>query len=186
MQKFLTMSYMYVIFVAMQFTSMRAESLEYSLARLSEALKDLESFLSSSPSTSIGSKKTSLLGVGKQALGHTNQFRSQQKLPPLQWNQTLADLAREHSENMALGKVAFGHAGFSQRVSRFPFRYRSAAENVFYQTSKNNLAEIAVRAWSKSPGHRKNLLGKFNYCGIGAAKSVDNKWYLTQIFALSR
>ena len=56
--------------------------------------------------------------------------------------------------------VPFGHAGFSHRVSQFPFHVNSAAENVAmsHGFSSRQVAKIAVDGWIDSPGHRRNLL----------------------------
>lgn len=144
--------------------------------------------------TSLGNTETAIIGlkasfaeVGQQVLTYTNQFRAQNSLPALIWNQTLADLATEHSKNMAEGKVPFGHAGFAQRVARFPFPARGAAENVYMiQTSSTtvDIAKRAVDAWIGSSGHRRNLLGNYKYCGVGVWRNAQGRWYVTQLFGL--
>ena len=121
--------------------------------------------------------------LGKEILQYTNQFRIENKLQQLEWNQKLANLAKKHSKNMALKKVAFGHDGFNDRIKKFPLPYKRAAENVFMAIA-NNIAKKAVDSWKNSPGHRKNLLGNYNYCGIGSYQDSKGYWYITQIFAL--
>ena len=81
-------------------------------------------------------------------------------------------------------KVPFGHDGFSGRVKAFPFRSRSAGENVAMSHGISSVAQTAVNGWIKSPGHRKNLLGNFNYCAIGVYRNSSGAYYLTQLFAL--
>jgi uncharacterized protein YkwD len=44
----------------------------------------------------------------------------------------MSEQARIHSQNMASGKVPFGHQGFQQRVTAVAIPYSSAAENVAY------------------------------------------------------
>lgn len=46
-----------------------------------------------------------------------NQYRASQNLPLFTRNSTIDNQARIHSGNMASGKVAFGHDGFSGRVA---------------------------------------------------------------------
>ncbi|CAL1157815.1 unnamed protein product [Cladocopium goreaui] len=39
--------------------------------------------------------------------------------------------------------------------------------------------------WIKSPGHRKNLEGAFDLCGIGVAQASTGEFFFTQLFARS-
>ena len=113
----------------------------------------------------------------------TNLFRKSNRLPVLQLNEDLNAIAQQHSNNMAKGKVAFGHNGFEKRnkmavknmngISKF-------AENVLFGASTG---KDAVNMWKNSEGHRKNLLGKFRYIGIGIAKDKQGRIYYTEIFA---
>lgn len=87
---------------------------------------------------------------------------------------------------MALGQVAFGHDGFKNRFRRFPFRLtRKGAENVAMNHGLGDVGKVAVDGWIQSPGHRKNMVGGFNYMGIGVAQAANGAWYLTQLFALA-
>eukprot|EP00743_Colponemidia_sp_Colp-15_P011498 GILK01012847.1.p1 GENE.GILK01012847.1~~GILK01012847.1.p1 ORF type:complete len:559 (-),score=114.46 GILK01012847.1:108-1784(-) len=121
--------------------------------------------------------------IGLKALELTNKFRASQGRPPLIWNQALCQIGIEHSRRMAEGVVPFGHDGFNQRVASFPFPVRSAAENVAMNQGLGAVAEVAVQGWIESPGHRKNLLGDFEVCGIGVYRSWNGSFYLTQLFA---
>lgn len=40
-----------------------------------------------------------------------------------------------------------------------------------------------VDGWIESPGHRKNLLGDWNFCTIAGYKNAAGLWYFTQLFA---
>jgi len=121
--------------------------------------------------------------VGKEALAYTNQFRKENKLPPLDWNSGLCTIGAQHSKNMAEHKVPFGHDGFNERMKQFPMNYHSAAENVAMSRGIDDVARTAVEGWIESPGHRKNLLSHSQYCGIGCYQGADGTWYLTQLFA---
>ena len=83
---------------------------------------------------------------------------------------------------MAEGRVAFGHDGFRGRMSRMPGSVRGAGENVAMNYGVGDVAKVAVDGWIKSPGHRRNLLGDFDDCGIGVFER-HGKFYLTQLFA---
>lgn len=113
-----------------------------------------------------------------------NAFRAEQNLPPLTLDPRISEVARKHSEDMAAGRVEFGHAGFEGRVRSIArtIPYRSAAENVAYNQGYSAPVEQAVEGWIDSPGHRVNMEGQFNLTGIGVTRTADGKYYFTQIF----
>lgn len=116
----------------------------------------------------------------------TNEFRATQGLPPLTWNDGMALIGKGHSDDMAAGRVPFSHQGFNNRFRAFPFRFtRGGAENVAMNAGIADVAKVAVDGWINSPGHRKNMLGNFNYSGIGVTQGAQGAWYLTQLFALA-
>ncbi|UEG49645.1 CAP domain-containing protein [Ferruginibacter lapsinanis] len=121
--------------------------------------------------------------ITENILRLTNQFRRSYGLNELTIRNELNALAQKHSEDMARGMVAFGHTGFSQRnakaVKVIP-SVRRVGENVAYGA---NSAKEVVTMWKNSPGHRKNMLGKYRYIGIGIAKSRRGVIYYTEIFA---
>jgi uncharacterized protein YkwD len=116
-------------------------------------------------------------------LAETNLFRNENKLPALEMNEQLNALAQKHSENMASGRVSFGHDGFKKRNS-MAFKTVSnihfVAENVAFGAST---AKEVLTMWKNSPGHRSNILGKYSYIGIGVAKDKKGRIYYTQVFA---
>jgi uncharacterized protein YkwD len=120
-------------------------------------------------------------GLDADVLRYTNQFRKAHGLNSLSMRSDLNEIARKHSENMAKGKCSFGHSGFDQRYSKVKkiFQTCTAAENVAYgaYTGKE-----AVEQWKNSSPHRRNLLGKFHYIGIGTARDTRGRIYYTQIF----
>ena len=46
-----------------------------------------------------------------------------------------------------------------------------------------DMARLAVDAWIKSPGHKRNLLGNYNIMGIGIYQKGSD-WWFTQILVL--
>lgn len=117
----------------------------------------------------------------KDVLKHTNKLRKTKGLKELEMRDDLNAIARKHSEDMAKGRSAFGHGGFSQRqaaVSRH-LKYSSIAENVAYGPTEG---KEVVAMWKGSPGHRKNMLGNYKYTGIGTARSRQGIIYYTQLF----
>jgi uncharacterized protein YkwD len=86
---------------------------------------------------------------------------------------------------MGDGKVPFSHDGFNKRMAAVPYRVRSFAENVAWNAGFSNPAKTAVDGWIQSPGHRKNMVGKFEYCGIAVYRNAKGAWYFTQLFSSS-
>lgn len=121
--------------------------------------------------------------LGRKALDCTNAFRADQQMPPLRWSQAISDIAAEHARQMACGEMPFSHKGFEERVRQYPVPYMTAAENLAYNAGVANTSETAVNGWINSPGHRKNLLGSFDLCGIGVARSASGATFFTQLFA---
>lgn len=116
-------------------------------------------------------------------LSQTNKFRRSKGLPALIINEDLNAIAQRHSINMARKRVGFGHGGFSQRESQARKRIKplySFAENVAYGPTTG---KQVVTMWKNSPGHRRNMLGRYKYIGIGIAKDRRGRIFYTQVFA---
>jgi uncharacterized protein YkwD len=112
-----------------------------------------------------------------------NQYRQSQNLPPLTIDPIISAQAKAHSEEMArAGQI--GHEGFNDRVQSVAKEivYRSAAENVGYNMGYAQPEAIAVEDWIGSPGHQKNMVGRYDLTGIGSAKNAKGETYFTQIF----
>jgi uncharacterized protein YkwD len=115
-------------------------------------------------------------------LSSTNEFRKSQRLPPLVIREDLNAIAQKHSDDMAAGKVEFGHSGFESRGSQVRKMVNGTsrfAENVAYGPSSG---KDVVSVWKKSPGHRRNMLGPYKYIGIGIARDGKGTLYYTQVF----
>lgn len=104
-------------------------------------------------------------------------------MPALVINEDLNAIAQKHSSNMARKRVGFGHGGFSQRENQAKKRIKplySFAENVAYGPTTG---KQVVTMWKNSPGHRRNMLGRYKYIGIGIAKDRNGRIFYTQVFA---
>jgi uncharacterized protein YkwD len=115
-------------------------------------------------------------------LEYTNKFRKSKRLAPLVMREDLNAIAQKHSNDMAKGKVGFGHSGFAKREAQVQKIMTSAhtfAENVAYGSPTG---EDVVDGWKKSSGHRRNMLGNFKYIGIGVARDKRGVIYYTQLF----
>jgi uncharacterized protein YkwD len=122
--------------------------------------------------------------IGKKCLQLSNEFRQRNGLPPLQWDDHIWKISFEHSQNMGIYKVKFGHDGFNQRINKLPFHYHQANENVFMCSgvSEWSVSEMGVNGWINSPGHRKNLLSHTTHCAIATYRNNYGEYFLTQIF----
>ncbi len=112
-----------------------------------------------------------------------NQYRQSKNLPPLTIDPIISAQAKAHSEKMArVGRI--GHDGFNDRVQSVAKEivYRSAAENVGYSVGYAQPEAIAVEDWIGSPGHQKNMVGRYDLTGIGSVKNARGETYFTQIF----
>lgn len=119
----------------------------------------------------------------QDVLSQTNKFRKSRGLSALVINAELNAIAQKHSVNMATGKTGFGHNGFSKRNKEAKKRIPSIssfAENVAYGATSG---KEVVTDWKNSPPHRRNMLGRYKYIGIGIAKDRRGRIYYTQIFA---
>lgn len=120
----------------------------------------------------------------KQLFDQLNQSRKEAGLPALNWDERLAEAAREHSQRMAdtneLGHVLKGEQSVAERVAGKDVHFNRSGENVGYDTDFNDLH----RSWMDSPPHRENILNpNYNVVGIGVAHTDDGLWYGTQDFA---
>ncbi|UBF27800.1 CAP domain-containing protein [Kovacikia minuta CCNUW1] len=128
---------------------------------------------------------TASLQTTEQAVhNQINQYRVSRGLPPLTLDSQINAQARAHSQAMASGRVPFSHNGFQQRVKTIArtIPYAGAAENVSYSKGYQDPATQAVKGWLKSPGHLKNIVGKYGLTGIGVAQNSKGEVYITQIF----
>jgi uncharacterized protein YkwD len=110
--------------------------------------------------------------------------------PPLRLNALLANVAREHAEDMAHFNY-FSHLGRdgskpAERVLRMGYKYRATGENI---AAGPSAPEGAVAGWIKSPSHCANLMNS-TYTEMGVAFSVDRDSefgvYWTQVFGTPR
>jgi uncharacterized protein YkwD len=122
-------------------------------------------------------------GMERDILAMVNEHRQSRKLPPLQNNPAMEYQARMHSMDMATLRVPFGHQGMSFRMKYIQEKVKgvsNVAENVAFGSMT---AKAVVAGWLKSPGHKKNIEGNYQYSGVGVARNQNNQLYFTQLFA---
>lgn len=121
-------------------------------------------------------------GVTEDILKYTNNFRRSKGLAALEMRDELNAIARKHSEDMAKGRISFGHGGLNQReakIRKLIQSYNGMAENIAYGAHNG---KEAFEIWKRSSGHRKNMLGNYKYIGIGTASNKRGVIYYTEIF----
>jgi uncharacterized protein YkwD len=94
-------------------------------------------------------------------------------------NSVITTEAEKHSKN---GRAPFSHSGFSSRVKRISNQLGNvsrSAENAAYCFL---LAKEVVNGWLRSPGHKRNIKGRYTLTGIGVAKERTDKLFFTQLF----
>jgi uncharacterized YkwD family protein len=117
----------------------------------------------------------------QQVVELTNQERANNGLQPLQIDESLSDVAREKSRDMA-GNGYFDHNSPSygspfDMMKSFGISYSTAGENI---AKGQRSPQEVVQAWMDSPGHRANILnGNFTHIGVGHVEQ-GNHW--TQMF----
>lgn len=128
-------------------------------------------------------------GIGRECLDLTNVFRAgqgPQPLPALRWDEQLAKVASKHAGCMADGELPFSHAGAQHRFDECERRFVNVAENLARSegNARDLISQVVVQGWRDSEGHRRNLLGPFDVCGIGWASNEKGVIFVTQLLAL--
>jgi uncharacterized protein YkwD len=100
-----------------------------------------------------------------------NGFRAQHGKPALSFSTRLAGIAYEQARLMA-GRSQIDHKDFVRRIGPVGSTH---AENVLVGCADE---ACAIRVWSKSSGHRANMLrGDVSAYGIGSAVSDKGRQY---------
>lgn len=122
-------------------------------------------------------------GFTKTFLSLVNDHRESIGLKKLIQDDEIDDVVTNHSEQMAEGKIAFGHLGFTDRCAESRKILRGAnwcGENV---ARGQKTPERVFTAWMNSPGHKANIENpRATHTGFGYAKDEKGKIYWTQIF----
>jgi len=109
-----------------------------------------------------------------------NRDRAQAGLPELQWNEWLAQAARQHAEGMAsrdqLSHQFPGEPGMRDRIAATPLRFNASGENVASGPTVSGINE----EWMHSAGHRANILDpKYNAIGVAVARGIAGFYAVT-------
>jgi uncharacterized protein YkwD len=117
----------------------------------------------------------------------TNDHRKAHKMPELLRNDKLAESAQQHAEEMSgvapSGKFAhFSHEGAMERFERTGLACINCAENLARVHGHDDIPAAVVNGWIESPGHRRNLVGPFNVCGIGVSTNGEGVTFVSQLY----
>lgn len=112
-------------------------------------------------------------GAEGDFLSRINASRSAAGLPPVSMHSDLVPDARSHSAEM----MAAGQIYHSSNLAGVASGWEALAENVGAGPSVDSLHS----AFMNSAGHRANILGDYNYVGVGVAGEGDVLW-VTVIF----
>ena len=131
--------------------------------------------------------------VEKLITQYTNDKRRSVGLGPLTHNPKIAFVSRDWSKKQ--GEVGdISHNGFTSgardRVLVAEFGNLAdvslLAENVaMFSQPLRDASAIAMQftnQWWNSPGHRANMVGRYQFLGSGVAQSSNGSWYGTHLF----
>jgi uncharacterized protein YkwD len=142
--------------------------------------------------SSSASKTLSARSIERQVFALINVERNRNGLAELEWSDSLAAVARLHSDDMANAKF-FSHRGsdgsmVDDRADRLGLgAWRSIGENIAYMRGFEDPAGLAVAKWLESTAHRKNLLGEnWKESAVGVAVTSDGTYYMTEVFLLRK
>ena len=107
-------------------------------------------------------------------LARINASRAAAGKPPVEVYWDLADDARAHTNAM----VAAGSVFHNPSLASVTGVWQALGENVGVGLDANTLHD----AFMASSGHRANILGDYNYVGIGAALDADGFLWATVVF----
>lgn len=136
------------------------------------------------PAMSVKDRELVNAAYERQVLDLVNVSRYRYKLPPLEWNERAAEVARKHSLDMDANGY-FDHVSATtgsdpfDRLKQANIKYKMAGENI---AAGYTDAIEAHESWMNSPGHRKNVLEKgFSQLGVGVISDYYTETFLTPL-----
>lgn len=125
------------------------------------------------------SASSDLAGMMAELVAAHNRARAKAGLSELVVNSQLEAAAQRHARDMA-ERRRMSHRGGDgsspfQRMSAQGYQFRRAGENV---AAGQLTVERVMADWMHSPGHRRNILGKFTEMGAsGATDRFGNPYW---------
>ena len=139
-----------------------------------------------SPAPQQQARSDRLTAMEFEVQRQVNAIRRVRGLATLRSHTRLAQVARNHSRNMATQRF-FAHRdprgqGAFDRVQAAGIPFRLVAENLFLSENIPNPVPQAIKDWMQSRGHRANILRTdVTQTGVGVVQR-GNTYYLTQLF----
>lgn len=127
--------------------------------------------------TSIGLSASADAGQNSQFLSLINSTRAANGLGPLSVDGGLASHASKHTAEMIAANDLY-HSSSAELAAAGGSGWEKLAENVGRGGSVSSLHD----AFMASAGHKKNILGDFNWVGIGTGTAADGRLYVTVVF----
>jgi len=115
-------------------------------------------------------------GTESEFISKINSSRASAGLAPLAANGNLTSYARQHTAGMMEAGEIY-HSSSAQLGAAGGSGWDKMGENVGKGQSPTSLHQ----AFMNSPGHKANILGDYNYVGVGTG-SKDGYLYVTVIF----
>ncbi len=122
----------------------------------------------------VGMALPAQAGTEGAFLSKINASRAAAGLPPVAVHSDLVPDARAHSAEM----MAAGEIYHTSNLAAVASGWEALAENVGAGPSVDSLHT----AFMNSAGHRRNILGNYNYVGIGVSQSDSGQLWVTVIF----
>jgi uncharacterized protein YkwD len=138
------------------------------------ALVGASLFGSASPAAASGPSRAELRAA---VVKLTNQMRADKGCKPLRTSERLTKAAQRHANDMA-AKNYFSHTSLNgtqwyERIRAAGY-HDAAGENIAYGFAT---PRGVVKAWMKSPGHRRNILD-CSFKAIGVGYNGDGKYWV--------
>ena len=134
-----------------------------------------------------GQASNRALGLATHCL--VNQERTRRSLRRLRGNWRLSLAARRHSRDM-VRRSYFAHDSlsgmpFGERIRRTGYlrsaRRWTAGENLAWGGGNRSTPRMNVRAWMRSPAHRRNVLTRgFRELGVGVVSGAPIRRHVSQ------
>lgn len=130
-------------------------------------------------------QRSSVSEIESKLLELVNQARAEHELEPLRSAPSLQDIARAHSQDMAVGESLshFSTSGdtYTERLAAQGVLFGHHGENIAF--SQTFVPQIIHQSLMDSPEHRDNILKpEFEFVGIGVYLKPNTGYYVTQDF----
>ena len=127
---------------------------------------------------------TQIESYARQVAGIVNRERAANGLSPLKYSDKLSEAALVRAEEI---QTVFSHTRPNgtrcfTAVTEAGINYSSVGENIAYG---QRTPEEVMNSWMNSSGHRANILGSYEYIGIGVTYK-NGTYYWSQFFATSK